>query len=448
MLALATPLIVAELGWMTMGIVDTMMVGRLPDGALAISAVSIGSVMFVAAAFFGAGLFLGLDTLVSQAFGAGDLDDCHLSLANAIYLAAVLTPLLVTVTWLSTPVLDVIGVQPAVVAQAVPYLEAMLWSTFPLLLYFAFRRYLQAMNLVGPVMFALVSANAVNVLANWMLIFGHWGAPALGVEGAGWATCLSRTYLALVLLGYILYHERRHKMGLARAPWRPDLARLREILALGLPAAGQMLAEIGVFALATTLIGRLDKASLASHQIALNVVSYTYMVPLGISSATAVRVGQALGRRDGQGAARAGWTGLVLGAGFMSACAVLLWTLPVQVIRLFTPDPAVAAVGAALLVAGAFFQIFDGLQVVATGALRGAGDTQTPMLTTTVAYWVVGLPLGALLCFRWHWGAIGIWIGLSLGLILVGCVLLMAWRQRVKRFASADFANVAERIGI
>lgn len=445
MLTLATPLMIAELGWMTMGIVDTMMVGRLPDGALAISAVSIGSVMFVAAAFFGAGLFLGLDTLVSQAFGAGDLDDCHRTLANAIYLAAALTPPLVMVTWMSTPFLDVVGVQPEIIAQAVPYLETMLWSTFPLLLYFAFRRYLQAMNLVGPVTFALVTANLVNVAANWILIFGHWGAPAMGVEGSGWATCLSRGYLALVLLGYILYHEQRHKMGLVRAPWRPDVARLKRMLALGIPSACQLLAEIGVFAAATGLIGRLDKASLAAHQIALNVVSYTYMVPLGISSATAVRVGQAIGRRDGEGAARAGWTGLVLGAGFMSTCAILLWTVPGQVVRLFTPEPSVIAVGAALLVVGAFFQIFDGIQVVATGALRGSGDTQTPMLTNLVSYWVVGLPLGTWLCFRWHMGATGLWIGLCVGLILIGCVLLMAWRHRVKRFASADYAEYAEK---
>ena len=441
MLALATPLIVAELGWMTMGIVDTMIVGRLPDGALAISAVSIGGVMFVAAAFFGAGLFLGLDTLVSHAFGAGDLDDCHRTLANAIYLAAALTPPLMILTWMTTPLLHVVGVQPAVVALALPYLQAMLWSTFPLLLYFALRRYLQAMNLVRPVTFALVTANLINLAGNWILIFGHWGAPAMGVEGSGWATCYSRIYLALVLLGYVLYHEQRYKMGLARAPWRPDIARLKRMLALGVPSACQLLAEIGVFAAATGLIGRLDKASLASHQIALNVVSYTYMVPLGISSATAVRVGQALGRGDGEGAARAGWTGLVLGAGFMSTCAVLLWTLPRQVVRLFTPEPSVITVGASLLVVGAFFQIFDGIQVVATGALRGSGDTQTPMLTNLVCYWVVGLPLGTWLCFRWHWGAIGLWIGLSLGLILVGCVLLMAWRARVKRFASADFAE-------
>jgi len=441
MLALATPLIVAELGWMTMGIVDTMIVGRLPDGALAISAVSIGGVMFVAAAFFGAGLFLGLDTLVSHAFGAGDLDDCHRTLANAIYLAAALTPPLMILTWMTTPLLHVVGVQPAVVALALPYLQAMLWSTFPLLLYFALRRYLQAMNLVRPVTFALVTANLINLAGNWILIFGHWGAPAMGVEGSGWATCYSRIYLALVLLGYVLYHEQRYKMGLARAPWRPDIARLKRMLALGVPSACQLLAEIGVFAAATGLIGRLDKASLASHQIALNVVSYTYMVPLGISSATAVRVGQALGRGDGEGAARAGWTGLVLGAGFMSTCAVLLWTLPRQVVRLFTPEPSVITVGASLLVVGAFFQIFDGIQVVATGALRGSGDTQTPMLTNLVCYWVVVLPLGPWFCFRGHGGAIGLWFGLSLGLILVGCVLLMAWRARVKRFASADFAE-------
>ena len=154
-------------------------------------------------------------------------------------------------TWMSTSLLALIGVQPAVLRDALPYTWALLWGTFPLLLYFAFRRYLQAMNIVRPVTAALVTANLVNLAGNWVLIYGHWGAPAMGVEGSGWATCFSRIYLALVLLGYILYHEQKHKMGLLRAPWRPDLARMRRMLALGLPAGAQWLIEIGVFAAAT-----------------------------------------------------------------------------------------------------------------------------------------------------------------------------------------------------
>jgi MATE family multidrug resistance protein len=197
MLGLAAPLALAELGWMGMGIVDTIMVGRVHDSAVDIGAVSLGSVLFYAVAISGSGLLLGLDTLVSHSYGAGDVEDCHHSLVHGIYISLVLTPLLMGLIWLCIPLLRSSGIQPDVLLEAIPYLKAITWSTLPLLLYFAFRRYLQGMNLVRPVTFALVSANLVNLVGNWMLVYGHLGAPAMGVVGSGWATCISRIYMAL-----------------------------------------------------------------------------------------------------------------------------------------------------------------------------------------------------------------------------------------------------------
>jgi MATE family multidrug resistance protein len=385
-----------------------MMVGRLPSSAEAIGAVSLGHVLFLAVGIFGGGLLLGLDTLVSQAFGAGRVNECHRLLLNSVYLCLV---------------------------QAVPYLHALNWSMLPLLLYFAFRRYLQAMNLVRPVMFALVTANLVNVVANWALIFGHLGAPAMGVEGSGWATCVSRAYMAAVLVAYALYHDRRYQTRLWHTPFAPHFARIRGLIRLGLPAALQLGLEIAVFAIVTALIGTLDPVSLAGHQIALNAVSLTYMVPLGISSAAAVRVGQALGAGRPRAADRAGWAALLMGAAFMSCAAAALLLAPVYIARIFTPDVTVIKMGAALLGVAAFFQLFDGLQIVATGALRGAGDTRTAMISHLLAYWFLGLPLGYLLCFRWGWGAVGLWIGLSLALITIGLVLLTAAPCPGRRFS-------------
>ncbi len=428
---LAGPLVLAEIGWMSMGIVDTMMVGRLPASAQAIGAVSLGSVLFYTVAVFGTGLLLGMDTLVSQAFGAGKLEDCHRSLLNGAYLSLVLAPLLMRLVWFWVPFLRWSGIHPGVLRQAIPYLKAIAWSTLPLLFYSGFRRYLQAMNLVKPVMFALVTANLMNVAVNWVLIYGHLGAPAMGAEGAGWATCISRIYMAAVLLGYILYYERRHRTGLAQTPLKPDLARIGRLVRLGLPAGTQLVLEVGVFAAATALIGKLEPVSLAAHQVAMNCATFTYMVPLGVSSAAAVRVGQALGRGDPPAAGRSGWAALVLGAGFMSGAALVFLLIPEHIVRLFTPDAAVIRTGASLLVVAAFFQLFDGLQTVATGALRGAGDTRTPMICHAVAYWLLGLPLGYFLCFAWGWGAAGMWIGLCLALILMGLVLLLAWRRKV-----------------
>jgi MATE family multidrug resistance protein len=209
-------------------------------------------------------------------------------------------------------------------------------------------------------------------------------------------------------------------------------------VALGLPTALQITLEIGVFAFVTALIGRLGATALASHQIAMNTVSLTYMVPLGISSAAAVRVGQAIGRKDPLGAADAGGSAIFFGATFMTLAGIALLLFPKSIARIYTPDPAIIQSTVLLLAAGAAFQLFDGIQTVATGALRGAGDTRTPMFCHFTAYWIIGLPLGAWLCFRRGWGAFGLWAGLSLALILIGIVLLLVWRRTVRHLQAAE----------
>jgi MATE family multidrug resistance protein len=437
-LRLALPLVLAELGWMSMGIVDTMMVGRLPNSATAMGAVSLGSSIFIVFGLFGGGMLLGLDTLVSQAFGAGKREDCHRSLINGIYLSLVLTPLLAAPVWVLPRWLRSAEVSPEVLGLAIPYTKVLVIGLFPLLLYFAVRRCLQAMNMVKPVAFALVTANLINALGNWILIYGKWGFPALGVVGSAWSTAIARAYMAVVLVGYLLWFDHRHRTELLNTPVEIDLPRIRRLIALGFPAAMQSTLESGVFAAVTTLIAKLGAVPLASHQIALNTVSLTYMVPLGISSAAAVRVGQALGRKDPSGAADAGGTAIFVGAAFMACASTGLLIFPRWIARLFTPDDAVIQSTLGLLAAGAAFQLFDGIQTVATGALRGVGDTRTPMLCHFLAYWIIGLPLGAWLCFERHWGAVGLWIGLSLALILIGIVLGFAWRRAVQRLGATQ----------
>jgi MATE family multidrug resistance protein len=439
-LRLAIPLVLAELGWMSMAVVDTMMVGRLSNSAVAIAAVSLGGILVHVLAFFGGGLLVGLDTLVSQAFGAGQREDCHRSLLHGIYLSFALTPFLMAPVWYFEPLLRFAGIAPDIISLAVPYSKAMAWGTLPLLLYFAVRRCMQGMNMVRPIAFALVTANLINAGGNWILIYGRLGAPAMGPVGSGWSTAGARIYLAAVLVGYLLWYDRKHRTELLRTPIQPQLSRIRRLIALGFPAAMQISLEIGVFALVTALIGRLGAISLASHQIALNAVSLTYMVPLGISSAAAVRVGQAIGRRDPAGASAAGDSAIIFGAGFMTLAGIALLVFPRAIARLYTPDETVIRNTVLLLAAGAAFQLFDGIQTVATGALRGAGDTRTPMLCHFTAYWIIGLPLGAWLCFRRGWGAFGLWAGLSLALILIGIVLLIAWRRTVRRLLPLQVA--------
>jgi multidrug resistance protein, MATE family len=432
-LRLALPLVLAELGWMSMAIVDTVMVGHLPDSATAMGAVSLGSNIFIVLALFGGGLLMGLDTLVSQAFGAGRREDCHRSLINSIYLSIALTPLLAAPVWLLPRLLRGMQIDPAILALAIPYSKALAVGLFPLLLYFAMRRCLQAMNMVRIVAFALITANIINAVGNWILVFGHWGVPAMGAVGSGWSTAIARLYMAAVLVGYLLWYDHRHRTDLLKTPVDIDLPRIRRLITLGFPAALQFTLESGVFALVTALIARLGPVPLASHQIALNTVALTYMVPLGISSAAAVRVGQAIGRKNPVAAGEAGNTAIFLGAAFMTCAGAALLVFPRAIARMYTPAEDVIRATTYLLAAGAAFQLFDGIQTVATGALRGAGDTRTPMLCHLIAYWIIGLPLGYWLCFHLGWGAFGLWAGLSLALILIGVVLLAVWRRMIRR---------------
>jgi MATE family multidrug resistance protein len=206
---------------------------------------------------------------------------------------------------------------------------------------------------------------------------------------------------------------------------------------LGLPASLQITAEVGVFSVVTTLAGRFEPAVLAAHQIALNSAAFTFMVPLGISAAAAVRVGHALGRQDPAAARRAGWTAFGLGLAFMSTTALAFLLVPEAILRIFTSDASVLASGAALLLIAAVFQLFDGTQVVLTGALRGAGDTRTPMLANLIGYWLLGLPVGWWLCFERGLGVPGLWVGLCIGLVIVASTLLVVWAQRSRELAES-----------
>ncbi len=428
MTGLALPVILAEIGWTTMGLVDTLMVG--PLGPEAIGAVGLGSILMLSIGVFGIGLLLGLDTLVSQSFGAGRVDRCHHWLVQGVYLGLMITVPQLALAYGVVATLGWWGLAPGVEAIATPYLHIVALSLPVLMLYTAFRRYLQAMNSVRPITFALVSANLVNVAVNWLLIYGKLGAPALGASGAAWATVLSRVYMAAVLLLAIRLRDHRHQTNLTGVQWAIDWPSQRRLLALGLPASMQVTMEVGVFAVATALAGRLSAAALAAHQIALNIWSVVFMVPLGLNAAGAVRVGQAVGRKDPEGIRRAGWTALALGGGFTAAAAVFFVLAGAWLVRPFSADPAVMAIGPSLLAIAGVCLVFDGTQGIATGILRGLGDTRTPAYANLVGHWAIGLPLAYVACFWWGWGVQGLWIGLGFGLMLVGSFLLWVWARK------------------
>jgi MATE family, multidrug efflux pump len=307
------------------------------------------------------------------------------------------------------------------------------------------------MHAATPVMFALVTANVINAGGNWVLVYGHLGFSPMGVAGSAWATVISRAYMLSSLLFAVWWIDRKRTAELLRAGlpsealaeeghglWHVDrafsAARLRTLLRLGLPAASQMGAEVGVFALATALSGTLDPISSAAHQIALNMAGVAFMIPLGLGSAGAVRVGHAVGAGDRRRASAAGWTAILLGIAFTAFAAAIFILMPRQLIGWFSKDADVLSVGSSLLFLAAVFQLFDGIQGVITGTLRGIGDTRTPMLVNLVAHWVLGLPTSYLLCFVIGWGVYGLWVGLSLGLIVTGTILLYVWTRKIRQY--------------
>jgi MATE family multidrug resistance protein len=442
MLRIAGPLVAAELGWMLQGVIDTMMVGRLPYSAAAIGGTAIANMLFYSTVIFIEGLLMGMDPLVAQAFGAKRNEDCHRTLFGGLWLILPLAPIQMLLVWNALPWIRAYGVDPAVMVQAREFMIALVWSSLPLLVYFVLRHYLQAMNHVHIVMFTLVTANLVNWLFNWLLIYGHGGFPAMGVRGSGWATVIARVYMAVVLAGYLLWVNHRDHMQIFAVARERAYKVVRAILRYGIPSGVQIELELAVFFISAVWIGTLGALPIAAHQVALNVVAMTYMVPLGIGAAASVRVGQAIGRRDPAGARRAGWVAIFMGAGFMALCGIALVAMPHAIARAFSDNEQVVVAAVSLLQIGAIFQLFDGIQIVSSGSLRGAGETRIPMFTVLFAYWSAGLPVGYWLCFHAGWGARGLWVGFCIALTIVGVVLINVWRAKsrglVARFAATS----------
>ena len=375
---------------MLMSVVDNIMVGRLSHSADAIGATSLGSAFFYVFAIFGIGLMSGLDALVSHAWGAQDLAEGRRALAASLTLSLCATPVIAACIFSTAPLLNILGVAPEIRAEAFDFTRILTLSLPLLLAYTCFRRYLQGIHYVRAIPFALVTSNLVNLFGNWLLIYGNWHVPALGVRGSALSTVIARVYLAGVL-GFAVY--RRDPAAFRHL--RPDPRLLRRLFRLGLPAALTIGFEVGVFHTVTALIATLDPVSLAAHTIALNAASVTYMVALGIASAAAVSVGRCLGANDRSGAARAGWIALGLTAVYEMGAALLFFLLPRSIARIYTQDTRVITLSVTLFAIAAVFQLFDGLQTVATGRFAGQG-TRAPLWSGT---WLV---TGRSAC---RWGA-------------------------------------------
>ncbi|MEY4680201.1 MAG: MATE family efflux transporter [Alphaproteobacteria bacterium] len=433
---LALPIVATQLAQVSIMTVDVLFLGRLGPEALAAGALGWNLVFMVT--IFGFGICMAAAPMMAQAIGRkrGQLRDVRRSMRQAFWASGLVALLGVALLSRSSWALALLGQDPAIVAVAADYVDALAWGLLPALWFMVLRQFTGALQRPRAALVAQLVALAVNVLGNWALIFGNLGMPALGVVGSGVATTIANWVSFLGLLGFVLVDRRMRRYSLLGRFWRADWPRLLELFRLGLPVAGVLLLEVALFSAAVYAIGAISTEQLAAHQIAIQCAAVTFMVPFGLAQAATVRVGLAAGAGDREGVRRAGWTPFFLGLAFMSATAVALWAWGRPIAGLFLDlsvpaNAAVALVAVEFLAIAAVFQVFDGSQTIAMGALRGLKDTRVPMAFAALGYWVLGFTAGCVAAFPLGMGGLGVWIGLALGL---GAVAILA----TARFAARE----------
>jgi MATE family multidrug resistance protein len=447
-LLLAYPVVLSQLGHVLVNVCDSVMVGR--TGTIPLAAVSLSVSVSTVVMVLGLGLSMGITPLVAAADGKRDLPRLGELLVSGVLLSSLAGLVLGAVGLLIAPLLPYFHQPAAVVKLAAPFVRVIFLSFLPLMIFQGFRQFAEGLGLTRQAMLLSLMANVVNAFLCYALIFGHFGAPALGMLGAAWATVISRVLMALLMGVYVLRAERLRPYREAAGSWlrlRGDT--IRRLLGIGLPIGVQMMFEMGAFSFSAIMIGWLSATALAAHQIAINIASVTYMAASGIAAAATIRVGNLRGLGDAMGARQAGFTAYTLTFLFMSIMGLLLIAGRHYIPHFYSPngkdDPAVMAQAATLLLIAALFQISDGLQVVGLGALRGLEDVKVPSVVALLAYWAVALPLGYGLGFGLKLGSMGVWIGLLSGLTTVAIVLLWRFRQHSAVPALVNEAAVVVR---
>jgi MATE family multidrug resistance protein len=440
-LRLGAPLALGELGWMSTYIVDALMIGRLSNSPLAISASSLGNTIFYALVFCVIFLMNGLETLTAQAFGRGDRRECTHLLAQTMWIAALGTPLVMGCTLGALRLLPYLGTPPVIVAETSSYLHPLIWSTAPLLAYMAIRRYLQSIDRVLLVTVSLVTASLVNWFGDWVFLFGHLGQRAAGIAGSAYGTNLVRWYMLALLLGGAWHANRKMDSQLQAQMLVPDRTRLRALLRIGWPSGLESLEELGISTYMSIVCARLGTTLLAAHQVVLDLNAFVYQVPNGLAYATVVRVGQSAGRENLAQVRRATAASLLLGLGFMAVAASVFALFARFWAGLYTNSHAVVAASVPIFTICAVLLLADTTFVLLASAFTGLGDTRTPMIVSLLCNWAVGMPLSYFLAFHEGLALRGLWFGRAAGSVGTAVMIGALWRLRLARAARAQGAN-------
>jgi multidrug resistance protein, MATE family len=422
--SIAVPLVIVQVGMMLMGVVDTLIIGRVSPDALA--AVALGNLYFFNCIVIPMGTLMALDPLVAQGVGARDDVAVSRAIQRGLLLSLILG-LFATLAMLPAgPFLRFFRQPAQVVPDATAYIHISAWSMAPFLTFVVIRQTMQALHRIAPIVWTIVIGNVINAFLNWVLIFGHLGAKPLGVAGSAIATLIARWAMFLILLAVAWKDLRPYMRTLDRSVFgfRP----MWRMLALGLPIGFQQMLEFSAFAAVGLLMGTFGAVQVAAHQVALNLAALTFMVPLGVGAAAAVRVGHAVGAGDQERSQLAARLAYVVGAAFMVATAALFLLFPEELAGLYSSDSTLIAVAGVLIPIAGVFQVFDGMQAVGAGVLRGLGDTRVPLIAMLLGYWLIGVPVSLYLAYRTGIGPQGLWWGFVAGLAAVAIFLL--WRVR------------------
>lgn len=430
-LLLAYPVILSQLGHVMVGVVDTAMVGQI--GSMQQAAVALSNSLYMLVLVFGLGVSYGITPLVAAADSRKDFSENALLLKHSIIVNTVMGILLFILLVFISPVLHLFNQKKEVVDMAIPFLNVMMLGMIPLCFFSGFKQFTEGLSFTRVAMLITIGSNLLNVLLNYLMIFGHWGFAPMGMMGACWATFISRVVMAVGMFAYVYYnkHFKVYWKGFNKIKVTRKL--VNKILAIGVPSGLQWVFEVGAFAFAVVMIGWISPKAQAAHQVALSVAATTYMMASGLSAAASVRVGNQLGIKNREGVRTAGFSAFVMVLVFMSLMAICFIVFRNQLPALFSNDTEVIGISSSLIVIAAFFQLSDGVQVVGLGALRGIKDVKIPTFITLLAYWIIGLPMSYVFGFTFHLGVQGVWYGLSLGLGIAAVLLFLRFNYVSKR---------------
>jgi len=430
-LKVAIPVMLSQAGQVLVSQVDNMMVGKV--GTVELAAAAFANSIFILGMVFAMGFTFGLTPLVGHVWAQKNKKDTAAFLHNSLQLNILLSVVMAVLMWVISYFFHQMGQTTEVAAMSVGYYRILVVSFLPFIVFFTFKQFAEGMADTKHAMVITLISNVINIFFNYLFIFGNWGWPAMGLEGAGYATLIARIFMPLMFLYYFMKKDQFKEYFNMALRMRPQWEKIKELIKIGWPIATQIVLEVAAFAVSGVMMGWLGVIPLAAHQIALGLASVTFMVVTGIGSGTTIRVSHQFSTKDYASMKKASYASIHMVVLIMGIMAILFAIFRFQLPRLYTTDEAVISLAAQLLIMAAVFQVFDGLQVVLLSVLRGVSDVRTAMIYALIAYIFVNIPISYILAFIFEMGAIGIWIGFVFGIGLASVLFYSRIRNMFKR---------------